>query len=106
VHYFILICIIHYLLIDIQGKKSWFNSIVAAYLGWTDSRNDGRRAITFSDGELMQSDDVMKCAKILEESCVCFPWAQGDVLVIDNRQALHARKPFEPPRRILAALFQ
>jgi hypothetical protein len=88
------------------GKKSWFNSIVAAYLGWSDERNNGKRAITFSDGELMQESDVMKCASILEESSVSFPWMQGDVLVIDNRQVLHARKSFEPPRRILAALFQ
>ena len=54
----------------------------------------------------MQESDVMKCANILEESSVSFPWMQGDVLVIDNRQVLHARKSFEPPRRILAALFQ
>ena len=103
-HHFILY---HFRLFYISlGKKSWFNSIVAAYLGWTDDRNDGKRAITFADGELMQENDVMTCAKILDESCVSFPWAQGDILLIDNRQVLHARKSFEPPRRILAALFQ
>lgn len=88
------------------GKKSWFNSIVAAYFGWTDARNDGKKAITFSDGELMPESAVTTCAKILDESCVSFSWVQGDVLLIDNRQVLHARKSFEPPRRILAALFQ
>ena len=88
------------------GKKSWFNSIVAAYFGWTDARNDGKKAITFSDGELMPESAVTTCAKILDESSVSFQWVQGDVLLIDNRQVLHARKSFEPPRRILAALFQ
>ncbi len=89
-----------------SGKKSWFNSIVAAYTGWSDKRNDGKRAVTFADGEIMDASDIRKCAAILEESSVCFTWEQGDVLLIDNRQVLHARKSFEPPRRILAVLFQ
>lgn len=88
------------------GKKSWFNSIVAAYTGWSDVRNDGKRAVTLADGELLSSSDIEKCVAILDECSVSFKWEQGDVLVIDNRQVLHARKSFEPPRRILAALFQ
>ena len=31
---------------------------------------------------------------------------QGDVLVIDNRQVMHARRSFTPPRQILACLQQ
>jgi hypothetical protein len=88
------------------GKKTWFNSIIAAFLGWQDERNDRKKAVTFGDGELIDEADILKCAEILEESSVVFPWAQGDVLLIDNRLVLHARKSFEPPRRILAALFQ
>ena len=90
----------------ILGKKSWFNSIVAAYTGWSDKRNDGKRAVTFADGEIMKEEDIRTCADILNRSSVSFTWQQGDVLLIDNRQVLHARKSFEPPRRILAALFQ
>lgn len=79
---------------------------MAAYTGWSDKRNDGKRAVTFADGELMKEEDIRTCADILNRSSVSFKWEQGDVLVIDNRQVLHARKSFEPPRRILAALFQ
>ncbi|CAF1232150.1 unnamed protein product [Rotaria sp. Silwood1] len=89
-----------------SGKKSWFNSIVAAYMGWSDKRNDGKKAVTFADGEMMNEKDIHQCATILDESSVSFTWQKGDVLLIDNRQVLHARKSFEPPRRILAALFQ
>ena len=89
-----------------SGKKSWFNSIVAAYTGWSDVRNDGKKAVTFANGEIMNEDDIRTCARILDECSVSFKWEQGDVLLIDNRQVLHARKAFEPPRRILAALFQ
>ena len=31
--------------------------------------------------------------------------AQADVMLIDNFAAQHSRRPFEPPRRILAYLF-
>ena len=88
------------------GKKTWFNSIVAAYTGWSDKRNDGKRAVTFADGTLMNKDDIDQCSNILDDCSVSFRWQQGDVLLVDNRQVLHARKSFEPPRRILAALFE
>ncbi|CAF1019003.1 unnamed protein product [Adineta ricciae] len=88
------------------GKKSWFNSIVAAYTGWCDKRNDGKRAVTFADGTLMNKDDIDQCSNILDDCSVSFRWQKGDVLLVDNRQVLHARKSFEPPRRILAALFE
>ncbi|CAF1016960.1 unnamed protein product [Adineta ricciae] len=88
------------------GKKSWFNSIVAAYTGWSDKRNDGKRAVMFADGTLMNKNDIDQCGNILDDCSVSFRWQQGDVLLVDNRQVLHARKSFEPPRRILAALFE
>ncbi|CAF1211162.1 unnamed protein product [Rotaria sordida] len=97
---------LHTICIFPSGKKTWFNSIVAAYMGWSDKRNDGKKAVTFADGETMNEKDIQKCATILDESSVSLTWKKGDVLLIDNRQVLHARKSFEPPRRILAALFQ
>ena len=89
-----------------SGKMTWFNSIVAAYLGWRDSRNDPEKAITYGDDSPMDPRDVERANEILQDNCVSFKWERGDVLVVDNRLALHARKSFEPPRRILAALFQ
>ena len=34
-----------------------------------------------------------------------FARQRGDLLVLDNRQVLHAREPFVPPRRVLASLW-
>lgn len=34
----------------VTGKDTFFNSMVAAFLGWRDSRNDPTRAIVLSDG--------------------------------------------------------
>ena len=88
------------------GKFTWFNSIVAAYFGWKDQRNDPTKAITFGDDTLLNSAHVLRTNEILDENAVSFKWEKNDVILIDNRLVLHARKSFIPPRKILAALFQ
>ncbi|XP_039144129.1 clavaminate synthase-like protein At3g21360 [Dioscorea cayenensis subsp. rotundata] len=87
-----------------RGRKIWFNSMVAAYTGWEDARNDPHKAVTFGDGAPLPSDIIEECLKILEEECVAIPWKQGDILLLDNWAVLHSRRSFEPPRRILASL--
>jgi hypothetical protein len=82
----------------------WFNSIVAAYTGWNDSRNQGETAVTFADGSPLPHEAVMDAAAIMEEVCVDLQWEQGDIILIDNEQVMHARRPFVPPRRVYAAL--
>ncbi|KAL6006073.1 hypothetical protein ACLOJK_040118 [Asimina triloba] len=87
-----------------RGRKIWFNSMVAAYTGWKDARNDPVKAVTFGDGTPLPADDVLDCLKILEEESVAIPWKQGDILLLDNLAVLHSRRSFDPPRRILASL--
>lgn len=86
------------------GKKTWFNSIIAAYLGWQDSRNDRTKAVTFANGDPMPQEAMKTLEAITDELSVRLPWKQRDVVMVDNRQALHARRSFTPPRRILACL--
>ncbi|CAL4965761.1 unnamed protein product [Urochloa decumbens] len=87
-----------------RGRKIWFNSMVAAYTGWKDARNDPVKAVTFGDGSPLPGEVIHECGKILEEECVAVPWQHGDILLIDNWAVLHSRRSFEPPRRILASL--
>ncbi|KAF3326779.1 clavaminate synthase-like protein [Carex littledalei] len=87
-----------------RERKIWFNSMVAAYTGWSDSRNDPTKAVKFGDRSLLPPDVINDCLNILEEECVAIPWKQGDVLLIDNWAVLHSRRSFEPPRRVLASL--
>lgn len=42
--------------------------------------------------------------KILDQLAVDVTWEKGDVMLVDNNQALHARRTFTLPRRILASL--
>lgn len=88
----------------IRQRKIWFNSMVAAYTGWKDARNDPVKAVTFGDGEPLPADIIFDCLRILEEECVAIPWQKGDVLLLDNLAVLHSRRSFNPPRRVLASL--
>uniref|UniRef100_A0A803MLW3 TauD/TfdA-like domain-containing protein n=1 Tax=Chenopodium quinoa TaxID=63459 RepID=A0A803MLW3_CHEQI len=87
-----------------RQRKVWFNSMVAAYTGWEDDRNDPVKAVTFGDGRPLPAEVVYDCLKILEEESVAIPWKKGDVLLIDNWAVLHSRRSFDPPRRVLASL--
>ncbi|KAG6512670.1 clavaminate synthase-like protein At3g21360 [Zingiber officinale] len=87
-----------------RGRKIWFNSMVAAYTGWEDARNDPVKAVTFGDGTPLPADIIYECLNILEEESVAIGWKKGDILLVDNLATLHARRPFDPPRRILASL--
>jgi hypothetical protein len=86
------------------GKSSFFNSMVAAYTGWVDSRNDPKRSVVLGDGSPVNGEVLLKTAKAMSEDCVAFKWQQGDVLWIDNALVLHSRQPFEGPRKVYAAI--
>lgn len=86
------------------GQKTWFNSIIAAYLGWEDVRNDRRKAVTFPDGREMPASAMNSLEEVFETLAIAFKWQKGDVVMIDNKLVLHSRKSFKPPRRILACL--
>lgn len=85
-------------------KKTFFNSMVAAYTGWNDSRNSGSTAVRFSDGTFIDKTLMDEAVRVMQEICVAFTWEPGDCLILDNRTTMHSRRPFEGQRRILAGL--
>lgn len=88
------------------GKSSWFNSIVAAYTGWKDKRNDPRKAVVFGDGSPLNADILGRCLEIMNQLAVSFEWKRGDVLIVDNYVTLHSRSPFKGDRAIYASLWK
>ena len=86
------------------GQVTFFNSMVAAYTGWIDSRNDPKKAVECGDSKPVDGDALLRCAEIMEEDAVDIDWQKGDVLLIDNQLVMHARRPFEGPRKILASI--
>ncbi|GAB5371889.1 hypothetical protein AAMO2058_001618900 [Amorphochlora amoebiformis] len=88
------------------GKKVFFNSVVAAFIGWIDSRNDPKKAVVFGDGTPINPKALEDIANFMDKEKVSFPWLSGDVLLVDNTVCMHSRQPFEGPRRVLASVFQ
>lgn len=86
------------------GHKTFFNSMIAAYQGWVDRRNDPTKAIVLGDDSPVDHEALTGIASFMRATCAAFPWQKGDVLLVDNRLTMHARSPFVPPRRILASV--
>ena len=86
------------------GKKAFYNSAVAAYTGWTDSRNEGKKAVVLGDDTPVDADGMEAAIKYMDEETVAFRWQEKDAIFIDNRAVMHARRPYTPPRRILASI--
>jgi len=85
-------------------QKVFFNSIVAVFTGWNDTRNKGETAVETGKGELMDADTIKKLVIKMDEMCINFKWQEGDALWVNNYTVLHARQPFEGERRILASI--
>jgi len=91
--------------VDVRtGEKVFFNSMVAAFKGWIDSRNDPRYAVRFGDDSPLPCEVLEAIHEYMNEHKVSIPWQNGDILFIDNWVVMHARNPFEGPRVILAAI--
>ena len=87
-----------------DGRKSFFNQLIAAFRGWADSRNDPNRAITFGGGQPITSGDMASAIAIADELTTDCAWQAGDVALIDNYLVMHGRRPFAGKRRVLASL--
>jgi alpha-ketoglutarate-dependent taurine dioxygenase len=86
------------------GRRSFFNQLIAAFRGWSDSRNDASRAIAFGSGAPITAEDMAPAIAIASELTVDCVWQAGDVALIDNFAVMHGRRPFEGRRRVLASL--
>jgi len=87
-----------------DGRRSFFNQLIAAYRGWKDVRNDPAQAVTFGDGSPLDGDAVTAACEIADELTFDMPWQAGDVVLIDNLVAMHGRRTFGGTRKVLASL--
>jgi hypothetical protein len=75
------------------------------FIGWTDKRNQGPESVRYGlTGDALDAADVYAVRDVMSEIAVDIPWQHGDVMLLDNTRAMHARRPFTPPRRTLAYL--
>jgi alpha-ketoglutarate-dependent taurine dioxygenase len=97
------------------GETVWFNHAhlwhistlpdeVADYLLDEYGPEGVPRNAFYGDGSPIEDDAVELIANLYQEAAVSLPWQRGDVLVVDNFLATHAREPFSGDRRILVAM--
>lgn len=106
----------------VTGEKCWhnqadqwhrsFDSVKVALGSKDDPRFDSATAgqetlgnhATFGDGSEIDPEDLAVVRAVSRDCEVLFPWQAGDVMIVDNVMAMHGRKPFTGPRRVLVAM--
>ncbi len=89
-----------------DGRRVFFNQLIAAYRGWSDSRNDASKSISFGDGTPITPDHMASGIRLADELSFDLKWQPSDVALIDNFAVMHGRRPFEGKRRVLASLIK
>ena len=87
-----------------NGRKSFFNQLIAASMGWKDTRNDPSKSITFGDGTPLDREAVSVAARLGDELSFDVPWLKRDVALVDNFVTMHGRRTFTGTRKVLASL--
>ena len=110
----------------VTGEKIWFNQAhllhksvapsTSDWLGSSPAEIAEARALepliqdrfyyhsTHADGSEISLEDIDTIRRAVAAEMVMFDWQRGDVLLIDNKLVAHGRQPYEPPRKIFAAL--
>lgn len=73
-------------------QYSFSNSIVAAYLGWQDSRNDRHQALKFGNDEPMPEDVLESIAGFMQRERVLYRWKKGDIMALNNQRTSNVLK--------------
>ena len=87
-----------------DGRKVFFNQLIAAAKGWKDARNDPSKSITLGDGTPLDREAVQAATELGDELSFDIPWQTGDVALVDNYVAMHGRRTFAGTRKVLASL--
>ncbi|OYO31761.1 TauD/TfdA family dioxygenase [Janthinobacterium sp. PC23-8] len=64
------------------------------------------RNVFFADGSPIADGLLDEVRAVLAANTVSFPWQDGDILMLDNMLAAHARTPFTGPRKVVVAMAQ
>ncbi|SDA33917.1 Acyl-CoA synthetase (AMP-forming)/AMP-acid ligase II [Methylobacterium sp. UNC378MF] len=99
----------------LTGEKSFFNQVqlhhprcldpeVRADLLSLVGPERMPRDVLYGDGTPIEDAVMDEVGRLYEAIAVRFDWRPGDVVMLDNMLAAHARDPYEGPRRIVVAM--
>tara|TARA_R110002072_G_scaffold284396_5_gene448741 strand:- start:84457 stop:85470 length:1014 start_codon:yes stop_codon:yes gene_type:complete len=87
-----------------DGRRVFFNQLIAAFQGWQDKRNVAQKSICFGDGSAIDPQAMATVIQLAEDLSFDLVWQNGDVALVDNSLVMHGRRPFQGERRVLASL--
>ena len=89
-----------------NGKKSFFNQVLAASLGWKKNKDNDISPVRFGNGEEICNSSLQMISSLAELLTLQRNWKDQDILLIDNYRVMHGRKPFsgEKNREVLVSL--
>ncbi|REL34197.1 TauD/TfdA family dioxygenase [Thalassotalea euphylliae] len=89
-----------------DGRKVFFNQLVAAYQGWSGVREHHQDTLCFGDDSEIPKAWLEEIIATAEQYAFDVEWQAGDVAVVDNNLAMHGRRPYggETKRQVLVAL--
>ena len=89
-----------------NGTQTFYNQLVAAYLGWRGVKENPASAITYGDDSHIPVESLELVVKLSKDFTFDLDWQDGDMALVDNKMAMHGRRPFtgERKRQVLVAL--
>jgi hypothetical protein len=87
-----------------DGRRVFFNQLIAAFRGWQDTRNEAGKSISFGDGSPISGEVLRQVIALGDVLTFDLPWQTGDVAFVDNFLVMHGRRPYTGDRRVLASL--
>ncbi|WP_263143473.1 non-ribosomal peptide synthetase [Pseudomonas sp. RIT-PI-AD] len=99
----------------LTGARSFFNQVQLHHIHCLDPdvRDDlialfgidnMPRHVYYGDGTPIPDEVMETIGRLYEDCAVRFDWQKGDVVLLDNMLAAHARDPFQGPRKIVVAM--
>ena len=88
------------------GRKSFFNQLIAAYMGWKGVREHHQDTLCFGDNSEIPKEGLELVCELAEGYVYDVEWQSGDVALVDNNIAMHGRRPYsgDTNRKVLVAL--
>ncbi|MGH6649391.1 TauD/TfdA family dioxygenase [Aquabacterium sp.] len=99
----------------VTGERVWFNQAHLFHVSNLQAEvresledilgvDNVPRNVFLADGSVIPDEEFARVRAVLDAETVIFQWQAGDVLMLDNMLAAHARTPFEGPRQVVVAM--